>query len=262
MRQRPGRLFVAALALAGMLAGCAATPERAGEPQPDRRKVAELNTQLGIAYMRERDHTRAMSRLERALRADPTYAPAHTAMALLYDRLGEPEQAERHHRDAVRVDPKDSYARNAYGTFLCARGRLDEADAQFRAALENPLYETPWIALTNAGRCALKAGDRRKAETYFREALRREPRFAPALIAMAELSFELGRPLQARAYLQRYEAVAPHTPRSLWLGVRIERALGDRDAEASYALLLKGKFPDAKETRQLLESEARGGAGP
>ena len=72
---------------------------------------------------------------------------------------------------------------------------------------------------------------------------------------MAELSFELERHLQARGYLQRFEdAARRHTARTLWLGIRIERALGDRDAEASYALQLEKNFPDAKETQLLLES--------
>ncbi len=254
---------LALLAALVAVAGCAAQGgTRPDQPQPDGRKVAELNTQLGLAYMQRGEMTRALARLKRAVAADPAYARAHTALGVLYERLGELEQAEAHHRRAVRADPRDSYAHNAYGSFLCARGRLAAADAEFRAALANPLYETPWVALTNAGLCALKAGDPRQAETYFREALGRNPRFAPALIAMADLSFQQGRYLQARAYLQRYQAVAPHTPRSLWLGVRIERRLGDRDAEASYALLLKGKFPDAQETRLLLESEAGGGHRP
>ncbi len=255
----------ALLLAAALLAGCATgggTRPAEGTPAAERLKAAELHTQLGIAYMQEGDLKRALDRLQRAVAADPGYARAHTALGILYERLGEHAKAERHHRRAVRLDPKDSYAHNAYGSFLCARGRFAEADGEFRAAAANPLYETPWVALTNAGLCALRAGGRARGERYLREALERNPRFAPALIAMAELSYDAGRYLQARAYLQRYQAVAAHTPRSLWLGVRVERRLGDRDAEASYALLLKRKFPDAQETRLLLESEAGGGRGP
>ena len=73
---------------------------------------------------------------------------------------------------------------------------------------------------------------------------------------MCDLSFRLGRHLPARGYLQRYAEVARHSPRSLWLGVRIERELDDRDAEASYALQLEKNFPDSAQTKLLLESGA------
>ncbi len=41
-------------------------------------------------------------------------------------------------------------------------------------------------------------------------------------------------------------------PEMLWLGVRIERKLGNRDAESSYALELRRKYPEAPQTKSLL----------
>jgi type IV pilus assembly protein PilF len=61
------------------------------------------------------------------------------------------------------------------------------------------------------------------------------------------LSFDQQNFLQARAYFQRYLAVGAQNPRTLWLGIRIEHALDDRDAVASYALQLKNKYPDSPE---------------
>ena len=72
---------------------------------------------------------------------------------------------------------------------------------------------------------------------------------------MARLTFGANNYLSARAYLQRYSEVARHTPESLWLGIRVERILGDKNALASYGLSLKGNYPDAAETRLYLESK-------
>jgi type IV pilus assembly protein PilF len=74
---------------------------------------------------------------------------------------------------------------------------------------------------------------------------------------MAAISYEDAQYLPARAYLQRYLVVARHTARSLWLGIRIERKLGDVDAVASYALALSNRFPESDEARLLRESERR-----
>ena len=42
------------------------------------------------------------------------------------------------------------------------------------------------------------------------------------------------------------------TPEMLWFGVRIERQLGNKDAESSYTLELKRNYPDAPQTQSLL----------
>ena len=45
--------------------------------------------------------------------------------------------------------------------------------------------------------------------------------------------------------------MATPTAESLWLGVRVERRLGDRNSEASYAMQLRNKFPNSVEARAL-----------
>ncbi len=222
--------------------------------------LAAINTQLGIAYMGDNKPDLAMRALRKALQKDPDLVLAHDAIAVLYERLGEFNKADRHFRRALDLDPKNSNAQNNYGAFLCRRGRIKEAEAHFRAALDNPLYAHPEQAWSNWGFCAVKAGDNAKAEIYLRRALHRNPKFAPALLEMARLGYRRKRWRQARAYLERYRAVAPNTPGGLWLAIRIERQLGNRNAAASDALLLKSKYPDSAQARQLLESESNGRA--
>ncbi|MFA7096224.1 MAG: type IV pilus biogenesis/stability protein PilW [Gammaproteobacteria bacterium] len=234
-------------------AGCAAVPEQPGTRSLQ--AAAEANLQLGVGYLQQGNYELALEKLEKSLEQNPSSASAHNVIAVLYERLNQLDLAERHYRRALSLDPKDSGAHNNYGRFLCMRNRLAEAEKHFLTALENPLYQTPEIAHTNAGICALRVPDPAKAEQHFRSALKVNPLYREALIEMAKLSFEQERYLQARAYLQRYQEVAPKSAESLWLGVRIERALGNRDAAASYALLLKSNFPDSEEMQQLLESE-------
>ena len=95
------------------------------------------------------------------------------------------------------------------------------------------------------------------AETYFRNALERNPRIAIALLQMAEISYATDNYLSARGYLQRYLEISTHTAKSLWLGIQIENELGDKDALSSYKLLLKNKFPDSKEAKLLQDSLVR-----
>lgn len=241
------------LAIMLLLAGCATTQPGG---QSEGQKAARINTQLGAAYMRQGRLEQALVRLTRAVRQDPGYAEAHSVLAVLYHRLGQYDDAARHYRRSVVLAPDDSAMLNNYGQFLCERGSLAEAERYLKRAAANPLYKTPELPLSNAGVCLLRAGRNAEAESYFLEALRSNPDFSRALFAMAELRQRAGQSLSARGFYQRYLANASQTAESLWLGIQIERALGDRDAVGSYSLQLKNRFPDSEETRWLIESEA------
>ena len=197
----------------------------------------------------------AFRNARKGLMLDDSSAPAHALLGLIHQRFGENEKADYHYRRAVKLEPHNPYALNALGSFVCSAGAYEEADGYFQRALGNPLYPTPWVALHNAGRCAERAGKLQQAETNYRAALRSDPQFAPTLLRMAHLSFESDNYLSARAYLQRFEQVGQHTADSLWLGLRIENQLGDRDQVASYSLKLRERFPDSEQARFLNEAE-------
>lgn len=247
-------LLLGALTVA---AGCASSPTPKG-PTSDE-KSAHINTQLGVAYMRQGEFQQALEKLQKAVRQNPQLAEAHAASAVLYERLNEPEKAMEHHRRAVELAPEDSAALNNYGRFLCGRKQFDKAETYFQRAAQNPLYRTPEVPLANAASCAENAGQNEKAEQYFLRALQANPKFPFALLRMADRRQQGGHALSARGFYQRYLAVAPQTAESLWIGIQIEQELGDQSALGSYALLLKGKFPDSEEARRLIEAEKRNG---
>lgn len=250
-------LFQSALLLLGcaLLNGCTTTSPKENIRPEDRGKVAVINTQIAIEYVSEGDFEAALAKLNKAVAADPNYAPARGTMGLLYNRIGEFDDADENFKKALRIDPKSSSILNNYGQVLCQHGQHEQGQAMFLRAIENPLYRTPEIALSNAGTCAMAADDVISAEKHFRAALTINPRVAPPLLQMALLSVQLERFLPARAYLQRYLEIGKHSPQSLWTGIQIERELGDKDALASYRLLLEKEFPDSDEARQYLESE-------
>jgi len=243
-------LTVLLLVAIGVLGGCVAQAERDADASK-RAKRVEIHTQLGATYLARNQLDVAQQELERALELDADYSQANHIMGLLQIRLRNDDKAERYFRRAVSEQSGNSDARNSYGVFLCERGRFDAADEQFREAIKNPLYRTPEQANLNAGICRLKKADKQAAVAYFRAALKLDPRLAPALVHIARLSLESGEMLSARGFMQRYFEVASDTPETLLLAFRIERALGAKDAQASYAVRLRGKFPESAEAKQL-----------
>ena len=257
-------LRMALLAIVFTLGGCSAmggskdadTSYKNADVVPIK-DAAEPNALLGVEYMKAGRNNQAMEHLQRALIHDPDLPVAHNAIAVLYERLGENEKAEAHFKRVIELSPQDSDALNNYGRFLCSLERYDEATTAFERALANPLYTTPQNTYTNLGLCAMRDGERDLAEHYFRQALGKSPNFPPALLQMARLSWDSGNALQARAYIQRLTARIRPGPSVLWLGVQVERNLGDRAAADAYALQLRENFPTSPETKLLLTSEKR-----
>jgi type IV pilus assembly protein PilF len=242
------------LSLSLLLAGCSSNPIRDGV---DVEKAAQANANLGLRYMMQGDYEVAMKKLNRALEYDPDHVPSNHYLAELYRRLGRNEDAEEHYEHALRYAKGDaSSLHNNYGVFLCGLDRFDDGIEQLEKVLDNPVYARRDQVYENLGLCTERKGeDMEKAEEYLRKGLQLNPNMPKSLLAMARLTFAKKNYLSTRAYLQRYGNVARHTPESLWLGIQVERVLGDKNALASYGLSLKGNFPDAPETKLYLQSK-------
>jgi len=169
--------------------------------------------------------------------------------------LDDDKLAEENFRKAIDLERTDSDAHNNYGWFLCTRARYDEGQTQFTEAIRNPLYDKPEQAMTNSGLCSEKKGDLKQAEAYYLKALKLAPNAPQPTIKLADLNFRKGNLNEAQRLLTRYQEISPPTAESLWLGLRIERKLGDRNQETTYYQQLRRRFPDAPETKLLLQGQ-------
>lgn len=232
------------------LGGCASS----GVPDERARNVAVVHTELAAAYFERGQYSIALQELAVAVQADDSYAPAYNVRGLVRMTLGEDKQAETDFLRSLKLEPANAGAHNNYGWFLCQRGRPKDSIPQFMSALADPLYNTPDLAYANAGICALKAGDAAAAETYLQRALILHPEMPEALSGMAGLHFANGNHAAAKSWLLRLLQTGRELDaEQLLLAYRIEHRMGDRNSAASFALQLRKRFPDSRET-QLLKS--------
>jgi type IV pilus assembly protein PilF len=231
------------LLLSLLLPACVAVDEG----QTKNEKASAVNVQLGIGYLQQGNLEIASEKLTKALRQDPESASANNAYAILQDRLGQTELAEVHYKKATRLDPKDSGAANNYGRFLCMNGRELESEKYFNQALDNPLYNTPEVAYTNAAICLLRVERVKEAKEYLRKALTERSDFPTALLAMGGLYFDEDDYRTAQVYLDRFHLVAQPTPRSLWLSIRTALALDPQADISELVQRLGTDFPDSRE---------------
>jgi type IV pilus assembly protein PilF len=186
------------------------------------------------------------------LKTDPSYVPAYNVLGLVYMELRDDKAAESSFERALRINPQDSDSNNNYGWFLCQRKQEKESIKYFLAALRNPLYQTPEKSWVNAGICARQMGDLANAEDYLQKALKLQPGLPQALQNLADMAYKRGDIIGAKTYLARVPRDAiSQSAEYLWLALRVERRLGDRNAENSLAFQLQKNFPDSREARAL-----------
>ncbi|TAN85794.1 MAG: type IV pilus biogenesis/stability protein PilW [Gallionella sp.] len=252
--------YIALLLLSLVLAACG-TPSGGERAAPDQFKSradesARVHTELAGLYFERAQIGVALGEIELALQANRNHAPAYNVRGLIHMALREYKEAEEDFQQSLRINNTDPEAHNNYGWFLCQQGREKESIPHFMKALKNPLYETPERAYLNAGLCSRQAGNNKDAEEFLQRALLLKPGLQQALLAMAELNFTNGDYVTAKKYFAGFSQKTDDlTAEQLWLAVRIERKVGDRNSEASYGMQLRKRFPDARETRLFTNGE-------
>lgn len=221
----------------------------------DARTRARLHTELGAMYLQDGNMAVALEETGVAIEADPGYASAYSVRALVYTALREFTSAEADFKKALGLAPGDPDVNNNYGWYLCQRDRAKESVTYFLAAVKNPLYSTPERAYVNAGTCALKAGDLEGAREYLTHALRLAKDGGPqAQLQLAKLAYTQGNMTEARNRLLELMRLGGQPPaEALWLGVRIERKLGNKAEESSMTAQLRRLYVASPEYQELLK---------
>ena len=232
-----------------------ALPAAGASNKVDLKKAAEVNAQLALTYLKQGDLVAARDKIEKALDQDPRTAQTQMAAGFVYDRLGQDRKAAEHFELAVKLDRDNADVLNNAAVFQCRKGDRRKGEEYFLRAAQSPLYRTPAVAYSNAGRCARADGRPKDAEKYFRESLALRPEQSDVLYELAELMHQGGSDMQARAFLQRYATAAPATAESLWLGYRVETALGDSAAAEEQARRLRAEFPSSTQAGLLYDAE-------
>ena len=218
-------------------------------------EAAAVNVQLAIEYMKIGKLSAARDTVERALKQDPNNANVQFTAALIYERLNEMPKAEHAYSAAARLGRLDPNIQNNYAGFLCRTGKAAAGEKLFNEVARNPAYQTPEVALVNAGVCVESVGDALDAQRYFTRALAIRPNLPEALLQMGNLAMDGGDAAQALDYTQRYLALNPPSAEVLWLGFRAQRKLGDATAAASFARRVQTEFPNSEQA-QLMRSGA------
>ena len=218
--------------------------------------------QLASGYLEQNDIAKSKQHLANAVAIDADNSEVHAIWGLVYAREGEPALADQSFQRSLRSNPANSKARNNYAAFLFAEGRFEDAYRELEKVVEDTRYEARPQAFENLGLAALRLSRPVDAETAFNRALqlnqnqlRSALELASLLLAKAELTQAASQYRNYQTLLQLYRL--PHTARSLWIGIQVEAAIGNKSNVANLGLLLETNFAASNEYqlyRQLVDA--------
>ena len=167
------------------------------EPQP------AIYNDLGFVLERQGMPEEAAEQYRKALELDPESASARYNLGASLVRSGQFAEAESHLRAALKKNP-NTQTYTALGIVLWQQGRVDEAIANLRAAIEaDPKNAAPYDTL---GTILIQQGKLEEAASTYRDLIRNRPSTA-AHQELAQVLTRLGRTDEARREMDMAKAL-------------------------------------------------------
>ena len=169
---------------------------------------------LGVAQLDQDKVPAAVATLERVVASAPQFWAARTDLARAYRKARRVEPAREQLRRVVAAEPNLEIAWLAYGDVLVDLEKYAEA----RAAYEQARLVDPQCGRIDQARAAMAGGDRKTAETIFRDILKGDASHVGALCGLAAVSLAVSRGTDAVRLLKHALKQSTHLP-LIWRGL-------------------------------------------
>lgn len=251
-------IWVPACWLVVLLAGCANQQNTPGTPgnrtdivtesdEPDHRRRARLRLELATGYFQQGQTNVALDEIKQSLVADPTFGEAYNLRGLVYMRLNDLPMAEDSFRRALALNPRDADAAHNYGWLTCQQGRYADSARFFAQAVSNPTYGGGAKTLMTQGICQVRAGQRAEAEQSLMHSYELDAGNPVTGYNLANLLYERGEFTRAQFYIRRLNNSDLANAETLWLGIKTEQKLNNRDAVRQLGAQLQKRFAASRE---------------
>lgn len=244
-----------ALSMGALISGCASNTTGASaktdfetdSDEPGSRKRAKIRLELAAGYFEKGQTNIALDEVKQSISADPTLFEAYNLRGLIYTKLNDVPLAEESFRRALSINPNAATVQHNYAWLLCRHARLPEALRLFGQVLANPAYGERAKTLMVQGSCYLENGQKAEAEASFLRSYELDAGNPVTGYNLALLLFQRGEFVRSQFYVRRINNSELANAETLWLGIKVERRVENRDAMAQLAGQLKKRFPQSRE---------------
>jgi type IV pilus assembly protein PilF len=240
------------------LAGCASKSNQDGafaarteivteSDESSERRRARIRVELALGYFEQGKTSIALDEIKQAIAADPTFVDAYSLRGLVYMRLNDFGFAEDSFRKALSLEPKNANILHNLGWLKCQQALYPQALKYFAQALSDPLYGERAKTLMAQGLCQARAGMRQEAEASLLKSYEYDAGNPVTGYNLANLLYQKADHVRAQFYIRRLNNSELANAESLWLGIKVEKRLGNTEAMTQLATQLEKRFPQSRE---------------
>ena len=126
--------ILAIIAVAFQAYGAGAPKASTKKSKPAAEKRAEANTyfEQGKRFQDQKNYKEAAQKYETAVKADPSYAEAHSNLGYSYRKQGKFNKAVRSYKKAIALNPKLAEAHEYLGEAYAEMGKFDLAEKELQ----------------------------------------------------------------------------------------------------------------------------------
>lgn len=181
---------------------------RAIEIAPD---LAAYRTQLALGLMAQGKSSEAIAQLENTIAMEQEFIQADVLLVLSHLNKQDFDKALEASQTLEKRSPDSPVGYNLTGLAYLMSGKQEQAEQRFKKALEvDPNFIT---AEANLARMAVQKGDLALAESHYRNALKKIPDNANALMGLADLARRQGDHNRMHELLEQAHNGEPKTSR-------------------------------------------------
>jgi type IV pilus assembly protein PilF len=241
------------------LSGCASAPPGAagtnatrGEivtdsDESDQRKRARIRVELALGYFQQGKTNIALDEIKLAIAADPTFSDAYSLRGLVYLALNDFAFAEESFNKALSIRQKDPNVLHNLGWLKCQQAAYGSSLVFFEQALADPAYMGRAKTLMAQGLCQVRAGMLTEAESSFLKSYEYDAGNPVTGYNLSRLLFQKAELNRAQFYIRRLNNTEFANAESLWLGIKVEKKMGNLQAVEQLASQLEKRFSQSPE---------------
>ncbi|MCF8057715.1 MAG: tetratricopeptide repeat protein [Bacteriovoracaceae bacterium] len=181
--------LIVVFAVATVFFGCATTdPNELVQMDPVQKK-AELYYDYGTNALVEKNYTKALVNLKKAIAIVDEDSRFHNNLGMAYYFKKDLKKAIEHLQRSIEIDQKNSDAKNNLASIYFYQGKYQEAETLYLEVTKDLEYPKQFRVYYNLGLLDLKNNRKNKAISLFKKAIAENKSYCPAHYQMGLVSF-------------------------------------------------------------------------
>lgn len=224
----------------------------------DTQARAQRRLVLATAYFEQGQNDVAMQEVRATLNIDPHHASAYNLLGLIHQRNNAFALAQQSFEASAHLAKQSTNtlelanAQHNLGWLLCQQAQYAQAQAQFEQALLQTHYRQHGKTHMTAGLCHLRAGQTDAARQSWQQSLQHDGLNSVVRYQLALLDWQ-AQPALAQNLLAPLHEHALGTPESLWLGVRVAKALDNLQDMQQLGQQLQQRYPESVQAKAWIQ---------